>query len=119
MKIKNFDHSGKQIEDVELDLQKNVKPLNEKSLMQYIKVYTTNQRQGTSKTKNKSEVSGGGKKPWKQKGTGKARAGSIRSPLWVGGGVIHGPLSKEYQLSLPQKIRKGVLQGLVSRLNEI
>lgn len=70
-----------------------------------VKAYLANQRQGTHKTKERSEVRGGGKKPWKQKGRGGARAGTIRSPLWVGGGTIFGPRPRSYRQDLPKKIK--------------
>lgn len=71
-----------------------------------VRVYLSNQRQGTHKTKTRTEVSGGGKKPWKQKGRGTARAGSSRSPVWVGGGTVHGPKPHLYKLDLPKKVRR-------------
>ena len=71
-----------------------------------IKSYLANQRQGTHKAKERSEVRGGGKKPWKQKGRGGARAGTTRSPLWVGGGTIFGPRPRDYRQNLPQKAKK-------------
>lgn len=73
---------------------------------QAVVAYLANNRQGTKKTKVRSEVSGGGKKPWKQKGRGGARAGSNRSPLWVGGGTIHGPKPIDYSMRLPIKIKR-------------
>lgn len=70
-----------------------------------VKAYLANQRQGTHKTKERGEVSGGGKKPWKQKGRGGARAGTTRSPLWVGGGTIFGPRPRDYRQDLPKKVK--------------
>jgi large subunit ribosomal protein L4 len=70
---------------------------------QVVRTYLSNQRQGTHKTKERSEVRGGGKKPWRQKGRGTSRAGTTRSPLWVGGGTIHGPRPREYRLDIPKK----------------
>lgn len=68
-----------------------------------VKTYLANQRQGTHKTKERNEVRGGGKKPWKQKGRGTARSGSTRSPVWVGGGSVHGPRPRDYRLEMPKK----------------
>ena len=70
-----------------------------------VKAYLANQRQGTHKSKERAEVSGGGKKPWKQKGRGGARAGTTRSPLWVGGGTIFGPRPRDYRQDLPKKVK--------------
>lgn len=77
---------------------------NDHVLYLAVKAYLANQRQGTHKAKEKSEVSGGGKKPWKQKGRGGARAGSTRSPLWVGGGAIFGPKPRNYRQKLNKKV---------------
>jgi len=73
---------------------------------QSVKMYLANQRQGTSKTKDRHEVRGGGRKPWRQKGRGTARAGSIRSGVWVGGGNIHGPNPRDYTQKMPRKMRQ-------------
>ncbi len=73
-----------------------------------------NGRQGSASAKTRAEVSGGGKKPWKQKGTGRARAGSLRSPLFVGGGVIFGPKPRDFSFSMPQKARKLALKSALS-----
>jgi len=70
-----------------------------------VKAYLANQRQGTHKAKERGEVSGGGKKPWKQKGRGGARAGTTRSPLWVGGGTVFGPRPRNYRQDLPKKVK--------------
>lgn len=77
---------------------------NDHVLYLAVKAYLANQRQGTHKTKERSEVSGGGKKPWRQKGTGRARAGTIRSPLWVGGGTVFGPKPRDYNQKLNKKV---------------
>jgi len=93
---------------------------NNNVLAQYIRVYTTNQRTGTSKTKSKGEVAGGGAKPWRQKGTGRARAGSIRSPLWVGGGITFGPKPRSFKSNLPQKARNlAELQAIVTKSDSL
>ncbi len=77
----------------------------ESGFLQYLRVLTFNRRKAQAKTKGRGEVSGGGRKPWRQKGTGRARAGSIRSPLWRGGGVVHGPQAKRRTL----KFKKGLV----------
>lgn len=77
-----------------------------------------NARQGSACTKTRAEVRGGGRKPWKQKGTGRARAGSIRSPLFAGGGVIFGPKPRDYSFSIPQKARKVALKSALSAASE-
>ncbi len=79
---------------------------NDHAIYQAVRVYLANQRQGTHKTKTISEVSGSGKKPYKQKKTGRARAGASRSPLWKGGGTIFGPVPRDYSMSLPDKVNK-------------
>jgi large subunit ribosomal protein L4 len=80
--------------------------VNEPVLHQAIKTYLGNQRQGTAKTKTRSFVSGGNQKPWKQKGTGRARSGSSRSPLWRGGGIVFGPIPRDYRADIPKKVRQ-------------
>ncbi len=80
--------------------------VNEPVLHQAVKVYLNNQRQGTHMTKSRSFVSGGNQKPWKQKGTGRARQGSIRAPHWRGGGVVFGPTPREYRTDIPRKVRQ-------------
>lgn len=89
-----------------------VKP-NDHAIYLSIKSYLANQRQGTAKTKDRSEVRGGGRKPWRQKGTGRARVGSIRSPLWVGGGNVFGPKPRNYEIKLPKKVK------LIARLSAL
>ncbi len=79
---------------------------NDHAIYLSVKSYLANQRQGTHKAKERSEVSGGGKKPWKQKGRGGARAGTTRSPLWVGGGTIFGPRPRDYRQDLPKKVKR-------------
>jgi large subunit ribosomal protein L4 len=79
---------------------------NDHAIYLAVKAHLANQRQGTSKSKERGEVNGGGKKPWKQKGRGGARAGTSRSPLWVGGGTIFGPRPRDYRQDLNKKLRK-------------
>lgn len=79
--------------------------INEAVLHQAVKAYLANQRQGTASTKTRGQVAGGGKKIWRQKGTGRARQGSIRAPHWKGGGVVFGPTPRDYRQDLPRKVR--------------
>jgi len=94
-------------------------PLNEALIYDAVKNYLTNQRQGTVKTKTRGNVSGSGKKLWKQKGTGRARIASLRSPLWKGGGNVHGPQPRDWTSELPKKMKRGALSSVLSeRLRE-
>lgn len=79
-----------------------------------IKSYLRNQRQGTHSTKTRSEVAGGGAKPWRQKGTGRARAGTNNSPLWIGGGVIFGPRPRNYHRNIPRRLKRQALKSLLA-----
>lgn len=79
---------------------------NDHAIYLAVRAYLSNRRQGTHKTKTRAEVSGTGKKPWRQKHTGRARVGSFRSPLWKGGGTIFGPVPRDYSISLPEKTKK-------------
>ncbi len=88
--------------------------INKPLLHEVTVLWLRNQRAGTSSTKGRSEVSGGGRKPWKQKGTGRARVGSSRSPLWVGGGTIHGPKPRNYEVEIPKKKKMGALRSALS-----
>ena len=83
---------------------------NQDVIYYYIKAYLANQRQGTTSTKTRGEVSGSGKKPWRQKGTGRARVGSIRTPLWRHGGVVFGPKPRDYRQSVPKKVKRLALR---------
>ncbi len=85
-------------------------------LLQEVVVYQlAKRRAGTAKTKGRSEVRGGGKKPWKQKGTGRARAGTSRSPIWRGGGTIHGPQPRDYEMRIPKKVKRLALKMALSQ----
>jgi large subunit ribosomal protein L4 len=93
--------------------------LNEPLIHSAIRNFLANARQGTSATKTRGNVRGGGKKPWKQKGTGRARVASIRSPLWRGGGRVHGPQPKDWSYKMPKKMRRGAMRSALSeRLRE-
>ena len=118
MKLDVFDIKAKKVEQVELSDEVFGRKPNLDLLTQYVRVFLSNRRQGTSSTKTRGEVSGGGKKPWKQKGLGRARHGSSRSPLWRKGGITHGPKPKSWILSLPKKmVRALVLSALSSEVS--
>ena len=86
-----------------------------KSVIYYaLKADLANRRQGTASTKGRSEVSGSGAKPWRQKGTGRARAGSRRSPIWVGGGTVFGPKPRDYRIKLPKKMKRLSIKSVLS-----
>ena len=116
--LKNLD--GKDIKKINFLENINVEAnINKNLIHECIVNYLANQRQGTSSTKTRAEVSGGGKKPWKQKGTGRARCGSNRSPLWRHGGVAFGPKPRDYYYSMPdKKKKKGLLNALVLKCKE-
>lgn len=99
----------------------NIDP-NDHAIYQDVRSYMTNNRQGNASTKNRANVRGGGKKPWRQKGRGVARAGTSRSPLWVGGGRVFGPHPHDYQIKLPKKMKRLAKKSALSykaRQNEI
>lgn len=114
MKAKLYQQDGTVKGEVELPQSIFDAEVNQPVLHQVIKLLLANQRQGTSKTKTRSEVSGGGRKPWRQKGTGRARAGSNTSPIWVRGGKAHGPQPRDYYTNIPKKIRKLALTSALS-----
>ncbi|MCD5407813.1 50S ribosomal protein L4 [Candidatus Bipolaricaulota bacterium] len=89
-------------------------PIHQDLLYRAVRVYLMNQRQGTAKAKTRGEVAGGGRKPWRQKGTGRARHGSIRSPIWRHGGVTFGPVPHKVRLALPKKMRRKALVSALS-----
>lgn len=114
-----FDITGKSQGTISLPMEIfGVKP-NERLLAQAMRVYTANLHRHTASTKTRSQVRGGGAKPWRQKGTGRARAGSRRSPLWVGGGTVFGPSPRDSKLSLPQKMKhKALIYALSKQTSE-
>ena len=115
MKVDLYDKNGKKTKSsVELkDLVWGTK-MNKEVIAQVLSVYQYNQRKGTAHSKTRSEVQGGGSKPWRQKGTGRARQGSIRSPLWVGGGVTFGPQPYKRLKKVPAKMQRTALSNLLS-----
>ncbi|MCK4277849.1 MAG: 50S ribosomal protein L4 [Desulfurellaceae bacterium] len=99
----------------EVDININVGNVSSLCVSRIVKAYLANKRRGTASSKTRGDVSGGGKKPWRQKGTGRARAGSIRSPLWVGGGVCFGPKPRTYKQKVNKKERKKVYLWALSQ----
>lgn len=109
------DTKGKKVDSVSLNKKVFDGTVNMPLIHQVVTMYQASQRSGSASTKTRAEVRGGGKKPWRQKGTGRARTGSIRNPLWRGGGIIFGPRPRDMSYKLPQKIRKLAIK---SSLNE-
>ncbi|MGN7360923.1 50S ribosomal protein L4 [Paenibacillus sp. SAF-054] len=113
-KVSVLNVSGSQVEELELNdavfgITPNVHVMNQAVLLQRASL-----RRGTHKVKGRSEVRGGGRKPWKQKGTGRARQGSIRSPQWKGGGTVFGPTPRSYSFKLPKKVRRLAIKSALS-----
>ena len=100
----------------EMELSENIfgQELNVPAMHAYVKAYLANQRQGTQSVKTRAEVSGGGKKPWRQKGTGRARQGSTRSPQWTHGGVVFAPKPRDYSYTLNRKVKRLALKSALS-----
>ena len=110
---------GKEVGTIELSDAVFGVEVNEHLLHMAVVQHLANKRQGTQKAKNRSEVRGGGKKPWRQKGTGHARQGSTRAPQWTGGGVVFAPVPRDYSFKMNKKEKRGALKSaLTSRVNE-
>ena len=109
-----FDIEKNKVAQVELNDAIFGAEVNEAVVYDVIKMQMAARRSGTSSTKTRSDVSGGGKKPWRQKGTGRARAGTTRSPIWRGGGIVFGPHPRDYSLSIPKKVRRKALISVLS-----
>lgn len=116
MKIDIYNMEGKTVGDIELNDAVFALEPHHDLLHRAVHTYLCNQRQGTSKTKGRSEVRGGGRKPYRQKGTGRARHGSIRSAQYVGGGIIFGPQPRSYSIKLPKKMRQLAMKSALSAL---
>jgi large subunit ribosomal protein L4 len=113
-KIDVYNIEGKKVSDIELaDSVFGIEP-NEKIVHSVLVNYMANQRQGTSNTKTRAEVAGGGRKPWKQKGTGRARQGSIRAPQWFKGGIALGPKPRDYSYRVNKKERRLAIRSVLS-----
>lgn len=109
-----YTQAGKEKKKVTLNKEIFSAPINQRLLDLVQKAFSANLRHGTASTKNRGEVRGGGKKPWRQKGTGRARHGSIRSPIWRGGGVAFGPRPRDYFVQLPQTMKENALISALS-----
>jgi large subunit ribosomal protein L4 len=114
MEVDVLNMEGQKISSVELPTAIFEAPINLDLMHQAFVRQMANARLGTHKTKGRSEVSGGGRKPWRQKGTGRARQGSIRAAQWVGGGKVHTPKPRDYTQSMPQKMRQAALRSALS-----
>jgi len=117
--IKILDLTNKEVGEVELNDMVFGVPLNEPLIHEAVRSYQASRRAGTSATKTRGDVSGAGRKLWRQKGTGRARVASLRSPLWKGGGNVHGPQPRDWSYNLPKKMRKRAMCSAISeRLRE-
>lgn len=114
MQVPVYNTQGEQVKETELRDDIFAAPINEGLMHQALLRQLANSRLGTHKTKTRSEVRGGGRKPWRQKGTGRARQGSIRSPQWRGGGTVFGPTPRSYRQKMPRKMRHQALRSVLS-----
>jgi large subunit ribosomal protein L4 len=118
-KLTVLNMGGKSVGEISLSGDVMKLKANPAVLHQAVRYHLAMERRGTASTKTRGEVSGGGVKPWRQKGTGRARAGSIRSPLWKGGGTVFGPMPRDFSLKLPQKVKSLALKtALVDKIHE-
>jgi large subunit ribosomal protein L4 len=113
-KVPVYNVNGEQVGEIELKDSVFGVPVNVAVMHQAVINYLANQRQGTHSTKTRGEVRGGGRKPWRQKGTGRARQGSIRAPQWIKGGVVFGPKPRDYGYKLPKKVKRLALKSALS-----
>ncbi len=114
-KLQVFDRSGNPAAEVEIADSVFAYPEKGHLVYEAVRSYRANQRQGTAATKTRTDVSGGGKKPWRQTGPGRARVGSTRSPLWKKGGTVFGPQPRDYSYELPKKARRNALRSALSQ----
>jgi large subunit ribosomal protein L4 len=109
-----YDIGNQKVSDIELDDRIFDAKVNPTLFYDVVRTSLSSQRKGTASTKNRALVRGGGAKPWRQKGTGRARAGTRRSPLWRGGGTIFGPMPRDYSFTLPKKVKRAALRAALS-----
>ncbi len=114
-----YDIEKNKVSEIELSEAVFGAEVNEAVIHEVVKMQMASRRQGTSSTKRRHDVSGGGKKPWRQKGTGRARSGSSRSPVWRGGGIVFGPHPRDYAYRIPKKVKRlGIVSALSMKLKE-
>ena len=118
MQTKVLNLQGQEVGKITLADEVFKAPYNEDLIHQAVVCYLSNQRQGTKSTLTRSEVAGGGRKPWKQKGTGRARQGSIRSPQWVHGGVVFAPKPRDFSKKMNDQMRRGAFVSALSKMME-
>ncbi len=119
MELKVYDMTAKESGSIKVPDVIISEKVDKNFLYEIVKYYLANERVGTASTKTRAEVSGGGRKPWRQKHTGRARQGSIRSPLWKGGGVVFGPKPRDYSLDMPKKkLKLALSQVLTQRIKD-
>ena len=119
-KVGLFNKEGQQVGDIQLNEQVFGVEVNKYALHQVVVAQLANKRQGTQSAKTRSEVRGGGIKPWRQKGTGRARQGSIRAPQWIKGGVVFAPKPRDYRMSIPKSMRKvAMTSALTSKVADM
>jgi large subunit ribosomal protein L4 len=109
-----YDIEKRKVSELELNDSVFGAPVKEHLIYEVVKMQMASKRKGTASTKGRSDVRGGGRKPWRQKGTGRARAGTIRSPIWRGGGIVFGPVPRDYSYKVPKKVRKAALRSVLS-----
>lgn len=114
VKVRVLNQTGKKTKEIDAPKDIFSYPVNHHLIYEAVVNYRSNQRRGTASTKTRGEVQGGGRKPWRQKGTGRARAGSTRSPLWRKGGVTFGPKPKDYTYRMPKKAKRNALKSALS-----
>ncbi|CBH22317.1 50S ribosomal subunit protein L4 [Acetoanaerobium sticklandii] len=118
-KVDVLNINGQKVEELELSESIFAAEISEYAVYEVIKNHLANRRQGTQSAKTRAEVRGGGRKPWRQKGTGRARQGSTRSPQWIGGGVVFAPKPRDYSYSVNKKVRRLALKSvLTTKVNE-
>ena len=113
-KVNVYNQLGEVVGDIELNEAIFGVEVNEHVVYEVVKNHLANRRQGTQSAKTRAEVRGGGRKPWRQKGTGRARQGSIRAPQWKGGGVVFAPKPRSYRYSVPKKVRRLAMKSVLS-----